>query len=159
ALFARLGLGDANRELVDAVLEEGARFAETVLAPLNAVGDAHGCTLDQATGAVATPPGFADAYAQFVEGGWSGLAVPAGWGGQGLPHAVDVAIKEMIDAANLAWGNFPLLSHGAVDALLRHGEDWQREAFLRPIVEGRWTGTMCLTEPHCGSDLGLLRTR
>ncbi len=159
ALFARLGLADANRELVDAVLEEGARFTESVLAPLNAVGDTHGCTLDQATGAVTTPPGFADAYAQFVAGGWSGLAAPAQWGGQGLPHTVDVAIKEMIDAANLAWGNFPLLSHGAVDALLRHGEDWQREAFLRPIVEGRWTGTMCLTEPHCGSDLGLLRTR
>jgi alkylation response protein AidB-like acyl-CoA dehydrogenase len=159
ALFARLGLADASRELVDAVLEEGARFAETVLAPLNAVGDAHGCKLDQATGAVTTPPGFADAYAQFVAGGWSGLAAPVQWSGQGLPHAVDVAIKEMIDAANLAWGNFPLLSHGAVDALLRHGEEWQREAFLRPIVEGRWTGTMCLTEPHCGSDLGLLRTR
>jgi alkylation response protein AidB-like acyl-CoA dehydrogenase len=159
ALFARLGMPDANRELVDAVLEEGARFTETVLAPLNAVGDAHGCKLDQATGAVTTPPGFADAYAQFVAGGWSGLAAPAQWGGQGLPHVVDVAIKEMIDAANLAWGNFPLLSHGAVDALLRHGEEWQREAFLRPIVEGRWTGTMCLTEPHCGSDLGLLRTR
>ena len=159
ALFARLGMPDANRELVDAVLEEGARFTETVLAPLNAVGDAHGCKLDTATGAVTTPPGFAEAYAQFVAGGWSGLAVPSQWGGQGLPHAVDVAIKEMIDAANLAWGNFPLLSHGAVDALLRHGEEWQREAFLRPIVEGRWTGTMCLTEPHCGSDLGLLRTR
>ena len=159
ALFARLGMPDANRELVDAVLEEGARFTETVLAPLNAVGDAHGCKLDQATGAVTTPPGFADAYAQFVAGGWSGLAAPAQWGGQGLPHVVDVAIKEMIDAANLAWGNFPLLSHGAVDALLRHGEEWQREVFLRAIVEGRWTGTMCLTEPHCGSDLGLLRTR
>ena len=159
ALFARLGMPDANRELVDAVLEEGARFTETVLAPLNAVGDTHGCKLDQATGAVTTPPGFADAYAQFVAGGWSGLAAPVQWGGQALPHTVDVAVKEMIDAANLAWGNFPLLSHGAVDALLRHGEEWQREVFLRPIVEGRWTGTMCLTEPHCGSDLGLLRTR
>ncbi len=159
ALFRRLGRDEAGRELVDAVLEEGARFARSVLAPLNQVGDAHGCTLDPATGAVTTPPGFRDAYAQFVEGGWSGLAAPVAYGGQALPHVVDVAIKEMIDAANLAWGNFPLLSHGAVDALLRHGEEWQREAFLRPIVEGRWTGTMCLTEPQCGTDLGLLRTR
>jgi alkylation response protein AidB-like acyl-CoA dehydrogenase len=159
ALFARLGHEDASRELLDAVLDEGARFATSVLAPLNAVGDAHGCTLDPQTGAVTTPPGFRAAYAQFVEGGWSGLAAPVRYGGQGLPHAVDVAIKEMIDAANLAWGNFPLLSHGAIDALLRHGEEWQREVFLRPIVEGRWTGTMCLTEPQCGTDLGLLRTR
>src|SRR3546814_889584 len=159
ALFQRLGRDDASRELLDAVLEEGARFTQSVLAPLNAIGDTHGCTLDPATGAVTTPPGFRDAYLQFVEGGWSGLAAPATYGGQELPHAVDVAIKEMIDAANLAWGNFPLLSHGAVDALMRHGEEWQREAFLRPIVEGRWTGTMCLTEPQCGTDLGLLRTR
>ena len=159
ALFARLGHADASRELVDAVLEEGARFAETVLAPLSAVGDTLGCTLDQATGTVATPPGFRDAYRQFVDGGWSGLAAPVEYGGQGLPHAVDVAVKEMTDAANLAWANFPLLSHGAVDALMRHGEQWQRDAFLRPIVEGRWTGTMCLTEPQCGTDLGLLRTR
>jgi len=159
ALFQRLGRDDASRELLDAVLEEGARFTQSVLAPLNAIGDTHGCTLEPATGAVTTPPGFRDAYLQFVEGGWSGLAAPATYGGQELPHAVDVAVKEMIDAANLAWGNFPLLSHGAVDALMRHGEEWQREAFLRPIVEGRWTGTMCLTEPQCGTDLGLLRTR
>ena len=159
ALLERLGHADANRELLDAVLEEGARFTGSVLAPLNAVGDQHGCKLDPDTGAVTTPPGFRDAYLQFVEGGWSGLAAPAEFGGQGLPHVLDVAIKEMIDAANLAWGNFPLLSHGAVEALQKHGEPWQRDAFLRPIVEGRWTGTMCLTEPQCGTDLGLLRTR
>src|SRR5690606_27136426 len=159
ALLERLGHADANRELLDAVLEEGARFTGSVLAPLNAVGDQHGCKLDPDTGSVTTPPGFRDAYLQFVEGGWSGLAAPAEFGGQGLPHVLDVAIKEMIDAANLAWGNFPLLSHGAVEALQKHGEPWQRDAFLRPIVEGRWTGTMCLTEPQCGTDLGLLRTR
>ena len=159
ALFARLGYAEASRELIDAVLEEGARFSQSVLAPLNRVGDEHGCRLDPATGEVTTPPGFRDAYAQFVEAGWSGIAAPVAYGGQGLPHAADVAIMEMIDAANLAWGNFPLLSHGAIDALLRHGEEWQRDAFLRPIVEGRWTGTMCLTEPQCGTDLGLLRTR
>jgi alkylation response protein AidB-like acyl-CoA dehydrogenase len=158
-LFARLGFADAGRDIVDAVLEEGARFTGTVLAPLNRVGDETGCKLDLATGAVATPPGFAAAYAQYIEGGWAGLASPVEYGGQGLPQTAGIAIKEMIDAANLAWGNFPLLSHGAVEALLHHGEEWQRQVFLKPIVEGRWTGTMCLTEPHCGSDLGLLKTR
>ena len=104
-------------------------------------------------------PGFKQAYAQFVEGGWSGLTSPAEFGGQGMPHAAGVPLKEMIDAANLAWGNFPLLSHGATEALLHHGEAWQQEVFLKPLVDGRWTGTMCLTEPHCGTDLGLLKTR
>jgi len=159
ALLQRLGREEVSRELLDAVLEEGARFTGSVLAPLYRVGDEHGCRLDADTGAVTTPPGFRDAYLKFVEGGWSGLAAPAEYGGQGLPHLVDVAVKEMIDAANLAWGNFPLLSHGAVSALLKHGEEWQRQAFLVPLVEGRWTGTMCLTEPQCGTDLGLIRTR
>ncbi|MDR0183245.1 acyl-CoA dehydrogenase C-terminal domain-containing protein [Lysobacter arvi] len=159
AQFQRLGFTDATRDVLDAVLEEAGRFTETVLAPLNAVGDREGCRLDQATGAVTTPAGFRQAYAQFVDGGWAGLTAPAEFGGQGLPQLVGVPLKEMIDAANLAWGNFPLLSHGAIEALLHHGEDWQREAFLKPLVEGRWTGTMCLTEPHCGSDLGLLKTR
>jgi alkylation response protein AidB-like acyl-CoA dehydrogenase len=159
ALFARLGFTDATRDIVDAVLDEGARFAETVLAPLNQVGDEVGCTFDPATGAVTTPPGFKDAYAQYVDGGWAGLVAPTDFGGQGIPHTAGVALKEMIDAANLAWGNFPLLSHGATEALLHHGERWQQDAFLKPIIEGRWTGTMCLTEPQCGTDLGLLRTK
>ncbi|HZW18637.1 MAG TPA: acyl-CoA dehydrogenase C-terminal domain-containing protein [Luteimonas sp.] len=159
ALFARLGFTDATGDIVDAVLEESARFTETVLAPLNRVGDEVGCTYDKATGAVTTPPGFREAYAQFVDGGWSGLASPAEFGGQGMPHLAAVPLKEMIDAANLAWGNFPLLSHGATEALLHHGQPWQQEVFLKPLVDGRWTGTMCLTEPHCGTDLGLLKTR
>ena len=159
AAFQRMGFADATRDVLDAVLEEGARFNETVLAPLNAVGDREGCRLDAATGEVTTPPGFKQAYAQYVDGGWSGLTAPAAFGGQGMPHAAGVPLKEMIDAANLAWGNFPLLSHGATEALLHHGEAWQQERFLKPLVEGRWTGTMCLTEPHCGTDLGLLRTR
>ncbi|MGN6513151.1 MAG: acyl-CoA dehydrogenase C-terminal domain-containing protein [Lysobacteraceae bacterium] len=159
ALFARLGHAEASRDIVDAVLEEAARFTESVLAPLNKIGDRFGCRLNADTGEVTTPPGFREAYAQFVEGGWSGLTSPPEFGGQGLPHLAGVPLKEMIDAANLAWGNFPLLSHGATEALLHHGQAWQQEAFLKPLVEGRWTGTMCLTEPHCGSDLGLLKTK
>ena len=157
--FADLGFAEANRELVDAILEEGARFTESVIAPLNRTGDEIGCTLDKDTGKVTTPPGFREAYLQFAENGWCGLTSPAEFGGQGMPHIVGVPVKEMIDAANLAWGNFPLLSHGATEALMHHGEDWQKDVFLKPIVEGRWTGTMCLTEPHCGTDLGLLKTR
>ncbi|MBX9403963.1 acyl-CoA dehydrogenase C-terminal domain-containing protein [Lysobacter sp. BMK333-48F3] len=159
AAFQRLGYADASRDVLDAVLDEGARFTETVLAPLNSVGDQIGCSHDKASGVVTTPPGFKQAYAQYVEGGWAGLTSDTRFGGQGLPHAAGVPLKEMIDAANLAWGNFPLLSHGATEALLHHGEEWQQEVFLKPLVEGRWTGTMCLTEPHCGTDLGLLKTR
>jgi alkylation response protein AidB-like acyl-CoA dehydrogenase len=159
ALFARLGFESATRETVDAVLDEGARFTQSVLAPLNAVGDASGCQLDPATGEVTTPPGFPQAYAQYVAAGWPGLVSPEAFGGQGLPHAVGAPIKEMIDAANLAWGNVPLLSHGVVEALLHHGEAWQRDVFLGKVVDGTWTGTMCLTEPQCGTDLGLLATR
>ncbi|MEO8001684.1 MAG: acyl-CoA dehydrogenase C-terminal domain-containing protein [Arenimonas sp.] len=157
-LFAKLGIANADRDTMDAVLEEAAKFTQTVLAPLNSIGDEHGCVHDKNTGAVSTPPGFKEAYAQFVEGGWSGLTAPEAMGGQDLPESLGAVFKEMIDAANLAWGNYPLLSHGATEALKHHGEDWQKEAFLKPIIEGRWTGTMCLTEPHCGSDLGLLKT-
>ncbi|HEY8011371.1 MAG TPA: acyl-CoA dehydrogenase C-terminal domain-containing protein [Rudaea sp.] len=160
ALYARLPGGEAaTRDIVDAVLDEAAKFAETVLAPLNASGDEEGCTLDKASASVTTPKGFKQAYAQYVEGGWPGLTAPEQYGGQHLPESIGAPLKEMLDSANLSWGNFPLLSHGASEALKQHGEEWQREAFLKPIVEGRWTGTMCLTEPHCGSDLGLLRTR
>ncbi|WP_226470098.1 acyl-CoA dehydrogenase C-terminal domain-containing protein [Luteimonas panaciterrae] len=159
ALFARLGKTEATRDIVDAVLEESARFAETVLTPLNRVGDEIGCKYDKATGAVTTPPGFKQAYEQFVEGGWSGLVSPEEFGGQGLPHLVGIPLEEMVDAANLAWGNFPLLSHGATTALMHHGEPWQQDIFLKPLISGQWTGTMCLTEPHCGTDLGLLKTK
>ncbi|NLB13941.1 MAG: acyl-CoA dehydrogenase, partial [Gammaproteobacteria bacterium] len=160
ALYARLpGSQDVTAELVDAVLEEGARFVEEVLAPLHQSADAEGCLFDPADGSVRTPQGFKAAYEQWVENGWGGLTAPEAWGGQNLPETIGSAIKEMVDAANLSWGNYPLLSHGATEALKHHGEDWQREAFLRPIVEGRYTGTMCLTEPHAGSDLGMLKTR
>ena len=159
ATFARLGFADANRELVDAVIDEAARFADTVLAPLNKVGDEVGCKFDPATGEVAVPPGFKQAFNQFVEGGWTGLTNDPEHGGQGMPAALGGVLTELVDGANLAWGNFPMLSHGAVKALETYGEDWQKEVFLKPLVAGTWTGTMCLTEPHCGTDLGLLKTK
>ena len=158
-LYEKLGIENGQRDLLDAVMDEAARFNETVLAPLNAVGDEHGCSFDKATGAVTTPPGYKEAYAKFVEGGWTALTAPVKFGGQALPESFGAALKEMIDAACLSWGNYPLLSHGATEALKHHGEEWQQDVFLKPIISGEWTGTMCLTEPHCGSDLGLLKTR
>ena len=157
--FAALGFAEVDRATADAVLDEAARFTETVLAPLNKVGDEVGCKYDAASGDVVVPPGFKEAYAQFAEGGWTGLVNDPEHGGQGMPSVLGGALTEMVDAANLAWGNFPMLSHGAVEALSRYGTDWQKETFLKPLVDGRWTGTMCLTEPHCGTDLGLLKTR
>ncbi|MBK6435724.1 MAG: acyl-CoA dehydrogenase C-terminal domain-containing protein [Rhodanobacteraceae bacterium] len=151
------GAEHVNRELVDAVLDEAAKFNELVLAPLNGSGDQEGCHWH--AGEVTTPKGFKEAYPQFVDGGWSGLTAPEAYGGQHLPEIIGAIVKEMIDSANLSWGTYPLLSHGATEALKHHGEEWQREVFLKAIVEGRWTGTMCLTEPHCGSDLGLLKTK
>lgn len=160
ALYARLpGFEHATRDIFDAVLEEAARFTEQVLAPINHSGDQEGCVLDKACASVTTPTGFKDAYQKYVDGGWCGLTKPESFGGQGLPEVIGAAVKEMIDSANMSWGNFPMLSHGAVEALKVHGEAWQQEAFLKPIVEGRWTGTMCLTEPHAGTDLGILKTR
>ncbi len=159
-LFAKLpGCDGLTCETIDAVLEEAAKFSQQVLAPLNEVGDRQGCTFDKETGAVTTPEGFKHAYEQYIEGGWAGLTAPEAFGGQGLPETIGAPVKEMVDSANLAWGTYPLLSHGATEALRMHGADWQKEAFLKPIVSGEWTGTMCLTEAHCGSDLGLLKTR
>ncbi len=158
-LFAGLGFEDATRDTVDAVLDECARLCETVLAPLNQIGDQQGVRFDKTTGSVTTPDGFKAAYDQFVDGGWTGMSAPTEFGGMNMPHGVGICLEEIIDAANLAWSNFPLLSHGAVNALRHHGEDWQKEVFLKPLIAGTWTGTMCLTEPQCGTDLGLLATR
>ena len=159
ALYQRLGMAHAQRDLLDAVLDEAAKFTESVLAPLNVVGDDHGCSYDKETGAVTTPPGFKEAYAQFGAAGWTGLTAPESVGGQDLPESIGAVVKEMLDASNLAWSNYSLLSHGVIEALKQHGEQWQQDAFLKPLIEGRWTGTMCLTESHAGSDLGMLKSR
>ncbi len=150
---------DHTRDLVDAVLDEGAKFCEQVLIETNQIGDEEGCHFDKDSKAVTTPQAFRDAYNRFVEGGWTGLCGDPKYGGQGMPESVGYVFKEMIESCNVAWGTYPLLSAGAVDALVHHGEEWQREIFIPRILSGEWTGTMCLTEPHCGSDLGLLRTR
>jgi len=159
AQFAALGFDEANAEVIDAVLEEAGNFAGRVLAPLNAVGDQHGCVLDRATGDVSTAPGFKAAYTQFVENGWTSLTAKTEFTGQGLPQTLGMALNEMLAAANLAWSLLPMLSHGASEVLAHYGEPWQQEVFLKPLVQGHWSGTMCLTEPQAGSDLGLLRTR
>jgi alkylation response protein AidB-like acyl-CoA dehydrogenase len=151
--------GEAHsRDLLDAVLEEAGRLSEQLLAPTNASGDVEGCHYDKATQSVTTPKGFKDAFRQFAEGGWTGLTNPEAVGGQALPGVLGIATTEIFQSGNLAWSLYPLLSEGACHALEIHGEEWQRERFMKPIVAGRWTGTMCLTEPQAGSDLGLLKT-
>jgi alkylation response protein AidB-like acyl-CoA dehydrogenase len=152
--------GDSHtRDLLDAVLEEAGRLSEQVLAPTNGPGDEEGCRYDKATQTVTTPKGFKEAFRAFSEGGWAGLTQAEEFGGQALPNALGTATMEIFQAGNLAWSLYPLLSEGACHALEIHGTDAQKDEFLKPIVEGRWTGTMCLTEPQAGSDLGLLKTR
>src|SRR6202012_2522460 len=142
AHYAKLPGGETvTRDILDAVLDEAAKFAEQELAPLNAVGDEEGSRFDKATASVKTPKGFKEAYDQYIAGGWGGLTAPETYGGQHLPESIGAPLKEMIDSANLSWGTYPLLSHGATEALKQHGEEWQREVFLKPIIEGRWTGT------------------
>jgi len=152
------GFADASRDLVAAVLGEAARFCEDVLVPLNRPGDAEGCRRHP-DGRVTTPAGFAEAYRQFVAGGWIGLSVPAGLGGQGLPLALTYAIDEFLAAANLSFAMYPALSQGVIAALIFHGSPAQRSLYLPKLLAGEWAGTMNLTEPQCGSDLGLIRTR
>jgi len=150
---------EVTRELVDQVVEEGGKFCAEVLFPLNQVGDREGCVLDQATHEVKTPTGFKDAFRQFAQAGWPALSCDPEYGGQGLPHVVQTAFQEMMNSANQAWAMYPGLTHGAYGALIKHGTDYQKKTYLPKFVSGEWTGTMCLTEPHCGTDLGLLRSK
>src|SRR6201991_1906817 len=160
SVLGRLDGGEGHtRDLLDAVLDEAARFNEQVLAPMNAPGDEEGCHYDKATRSVTTPKGFKEAYRQYAEGGCAGLTARETFGGQGLPEVVGSLVMEMIDSANLGWSLYPLLSHESINAIEHHGEAWHKDVFLKPLIEGRWTGTMCLTEPQAGSDLGLLKTR
>ncbi|MFZ2299452.1 MAG: acyl-CoA dehydrogenase [Burkholderiales bacterium RIFCSPLOWO2_12_FULL_64_99] len=151
--------GDVDADTVNAVLEEGGKFASEVLAPLNLVGDTQGCVLNKETHEVKTPDGFKEAYKQYTENGWSALSADPEWGGQGLPILVNQAIYEMLNSANQAWTMYPGLSHGAHACLEAHGSPEQKKTYLPKLTSGEWTGTMCLTEPHCGTDLGLLRTK
>ena len=150
---------DIDADTINAVLEEGGKFAADVLLPLNPIGDEQGCTLNPATHEVTTPQGFKQAYAQYVEGGWAALSCNPEYGGQGLPFLVNQCFYEMLNSANQAWAMYPGLSHGAYEALQAHGTDVQKKLYMPKLVSGEWTGTMCLTEPHCGTDLGLLRTK
>ena len=150
---------DTDADTINAVLEEAGKFAAEVAFPLNRSGDAEGCHYDNATHSVTTPKGFKEAYAQYVEGGWPALSCAPEFGGQGLPHTVNQCLYEMLNSANQAWTMYPGLSHGAYEALVAHGTEEQKKTYLPKLVNGQWTGTMCLTEPHCGTDLGLLRTK
>ena len=160
AVLTKLQGGDGHtRDLLDAVLEEAGRLSEQVLAPTNAAGDEQGCHYDKTSRTVTTPKGFKDAFKQFAEGGWAGLTMAEEFGGQALPSVLGTATTELFQSGNLSWSLYPLLSEGACHALELHGTDAQKHTYLKPIVSGQWTGTMCLTEPQAGSDLGLLKTR
>ena len=150
---------EVDADTINAVLEEAGKFASGVALPLNQSGDEEGCTLDQATHEVTTPKGFKEAYAQYVEGGWAALSCETEYGGQGLPFVLNQCLYEMLNSANQAWTMYPGLSHGAYEALHAHGTEAQKRLYMPKLTSGEWTGTMCLTEPHCGTDLGLLRTR
>ena len=150
---------EVDAETINAVLEEGGKFASEVLFPLNQGGDEEGCTLDKTTHEVKAPKGFRQAYATYVEGGWPALSCDPAYGGQGLPITINQCLYEMLNSANQAWTMYPGLTHGAYEALHAHGTPEQKAMYLPKLTSGEWTGTMCLTEPHCGTDLGMLRSK
>ncbi len=151
------GCAEVTPDLIEAILEEAGKFAATVLQPINAIGDEQGCHWDD--GAVTTPDGFKAAYDQYKAAGWTGVTFDEAYGGQGLPYSLGTALSEMVSAANSSWGMYPGLTAGAIHAIAAHGSDEQKQRYLPKMVAGDWTGTMCLTEAHCGSDLGMLRTK
>ncbi len=152
------GFADVSPEVTAQILTEAAKFCEEVLAPLNQSGDANGCKRN-ADGSVSTPSGFKSAYRGYAEGGWISLPVPEEYGGQGLPYALSTPMSEFASSANMAFAMYPGLTQGALAALLTHGSPEQKQLYAPRMAEGRWTGTMNLTEPQCGTDLGLLTTK
>ncbi len=159
ALKAMPKHADVDADTINAVLEEGGKFAAEVVFPLNISGDAQGCKLDRDTHEVTPPDGFKAAYDQYIAGGWPALSCDPEYGGQGLPFVVNQCFYEMLNSSNQAWTMYPGLSHGAYECLHAHGTPEQKATYLPKLTSGEWTGTMCLTEPHCGTDLGLLRTK
>ena len=158
AHYASLPNGkDADPEMVDAILDGAAQLCEDVLAPLNHSGDIEGCHFDN--GAVTTPKGFKEAYQQFVEGGWQGLSFPAEFGGQGLPMSLNLFKSEMMGTANWSFAMYPGLSVGCINTLMQYGSKKQKAQYIPKLVSGEWAGTMCLTEPQCGTDLAQVKTR
>ena len=151
------GYQDATPDIIDAILEEAAKFCENELQPLNLSGDQEGCTYEN--GVVRTPKGFKEAYDTFTKSGWTALSCNPKYGGQGLPHVIGLVVNEMICSANMSFGMYPGLSHGAYNALELHASAELKDLYLPKLVDGSWAGTMCLTEPQCGTDLGLIRTK
>ena len=151
------GYEDATPDVIDSVFESGAQIAEEVLFPLNQSGDKEGCTYEN--GVVRTPKGFKEAYKTFSEGGWCGLTADPNYGGTGMPHFVGTVMQEILCSANMAFGMYPGLSQGAYEALHLYGTDEQKQTYLPKLITGEWAGTMCLTEPHCGTDLGLVKSK
>ena len=151
------GFSDRDPDVTSAILEEAGKIATNVLQPLNKVGDKEGCKLEN--GVLRTPQGFKAAFDEYAAGGWNGLDCDPEYGGQGMPYTLATAVGEIFSGANMAFTMYPGLTHGAYSAIHAHGTDEQKTMFLPNMVDLKWSGTMNLTEPHCGTDLGLMRTK